>query len=142
MGDRGVKTADIPIRIGPIYATNTVNERVDIHPPGPLVVESKGITYSGLGRVALEWLPSPTVCWSLEDYHPTTPPLWTGEVILKIPGIPNEVRARCAKANMSGGMEAKPPSVSGYVENGEGRKCDVRLKSITFHVPNFIPFIG
>lgn len=136
-------TEDLPVRLEPAVVMNAADDPIGLY-VGPLVVESDNSTYTGSGRVALEWFRSPTVRWYLNDFQPELPAFGphTGKIALKIPDVPNPIRAQWTESNYSCGLEAKPPQASGFVENGQGRQWEGPLQSVVFHLTNFIPYLG
>jgi hypothetical protein len=133
-----VTTETLPVRLKPRYTTNVVDAPISLY-DGPLTLEAAGKTYTGRGSINFDWLPSPSVKWHLNDFEPAY--LWPGldDVLLRIPEFPNPVRAHVTSTSMSSN---RAPTVSGYIENGEGKFCDRPLKTVTFHLANFIPFLG
>jgi hypothetical protein len=106
---------------------------------GPLTVDANGKSVTGRGTIQLEWLPAPTVTWSLEkaDLPPSLGPLF-----IRIPSIANPLRAHLTNVRISTRKSESPPAVSGYVENGEGLQYQGSLHAVVFHLANFIPFLG
>jgi hypothetical protein len=133
---------DFPLSLTPIYSTAKVDKPIQLY-RGTLILDAGGQSFAGMGRITLEWLPKPSVRWYLKKTTPPLSPIISpSPVALQLKSVPNKVQAQMTTGHFSGGAGAKPPSVEGYIENGEGKHFDGSLSGIVFHLANFIPFLG
>lgn len=128
----------VPVELTPVYRTDSVNGPVELY-TGPLELTINDKSVSGDGVISWEWVPVPRVSFRMGNCT-STPPIPFSNGILKMSdGRTGTIRP--TRVTLSGGENAKAPTVEGIMEPVEFG-CGAALKSAIFHVPNFQSYLG
>lgn len=122
---------DIPSALKPSYRMAAANDEVLLL-QGDLEISSERGTWTGKGRVALTWFPSPGVRFSLTTDRPPTLDWITGKVRLVCPGLDGPVDALIESLSAEEGGKRASGIVTEPIRIGVPR----RLSSVRFHALN------
>lgn len=116
----------------PIYQTSQVNDSIVLY-SGPMELKTNAGVIRGEGTIKLDWLPHPSVRFTVPLPAGGWPDLGGGDLM-----VPNKGTAKVTVTMIGGHSNEASGHLREPFETGSGSN----LKEVRFHLPNFLNYHG